>query len=244
MVGGHDSQPRQCWKCRGAVGKSWLCPDCGVIQPLPEDLDHFGCLGFSRLLRLDSHILTERFHERSRQVHPDFFQTKSEREQAFSLDRSAALNRAYRTLRDPVGRMAYLVRLESGEAEIAAKAPPDLLEEIFELQESLETFQGFDPSQPEDEEQKAARQQLVNERSQLEHRLARLDGELEKLAEQWDGLIGDAASTRRGVVLPDANAALIAGMRERLATRKYLTNTMNDISLTLEGRADAKDHRH
>ena len=57
-----------------------------------------------------------------------------------SLQRSSELNDAYRVLRDPVARVEYLLELEGmrKEGEHKQQAPPELLEEVFELNESLD----------------------------------------------------------------------------------------------------------
>jgi molecular chaperone HscB len=211
------------------VGEEWLCPACGTIQPLPDAIDDFACLGLPRHLQLDAQLLAERFHERSRRIHPDFFQTKSEREQSLSLEASARLNRAYRTLRDPIERMDALIRLETGQREIAAKAPPDLVEEIFELQELLESARERH-SDPE------LRERLKVEQGTLQQRLAELDKELEQLSARWDRAIDSDVEADK--------QALIAAMRDRLSGRHYLVNTIDDMTMTLEGRSDAKDRRH
>jgi molecular chaperone HscB len=199
------------------------------VQPLPPGVDYFTALGLPRRLHIDPQRLTERFHERSRQVHPDFFQTRSERERTLSLEASALLNRAYRTLRDPVERIAYLIRLETGEAEIAAKAPAELLEEVFELQELVESYRAGGAGE-------AGRARLEDEQRRLRERLAQLDGELERLSTEWDRSAeqGDAPTGK----------GLIARLRERLAGRQYLVNTIEDMTATLEGRSDGKDRRH
>jgi len=211
------------------TGDEWLCPACGAIQPLPDVIDDFACLGLPRHLQLDAQALAERFHERSRRIHPDFFQTKSGREQALSLEASARLNRAYRTLRDPIERMGALIRLETGQPEIAAKAPADLVEEIFELQELRETVR----ERPGDT---GLRERLLAERNTLIDRLTRLERELAQLAARWDRAVdGGADADKR---------ALIGAMRDWLSGRQYLVNTIDDITMTLEGRSDAKDRRH
>ncbi|MBI3620684.1 MAG: Fe-S protein assembly co-chaperone HscB [Nitrospirae bacterium] len=225
---------RPCWRCGKPVGEAWLCPACGAIQPLPDApdapgaIDDFACLGFPRHLQLDERLLAERFHERSRLVHPDFFQTKSERERALSLEVSARVNRAYRTLRDPIERMGALIRLETGQREIAAKAPADLVEEIFELQELRERAR----EQPGDPQ---LRERLKMEQGALRQRLAELDKELQQLSARWDRAVDGGGADK---------PALIAAMRDRLSGRQYLINTIDDITITLEGRSDAKDRRH
>ena len=54
------------------------------------------------------------------------------------------LNDAFRTLRDPVTRAEYFLR-ESG-LELSKDAPPELLEEVFELNMALEELRGGDES--------------------------------------------------------------------------------------------------
>ncbi len=76
------------------------------------------------------------------------------REQEWSLEQSSLLNDAYRTLNDPIKRTQYLLGLEGVELEEQSKSatekaraagevkkqivPPDLLEEVFELNMQLE----------------------------------------------------------------------------------------------------------
>lgn len=174
-------------------------------------------------------MLADRFHERSRRLHPDFFQTKSEREQALSLEASARLNRAYRRLRDPIERMGALIQLETGQHEIATKAPADLVEEIFELQELLESAR-------ERQGDPEFRTRLKAEQDAFRQRLAELDKELQQLSIRWDRAVDDGADADK--------RTLIAAMRDCLSGRQYLVNTIDDITITLEGRSDAKDRRH
>src|SRR5213595_587862 len=105
-------------------------------------MDHFEVFGLPRRLAIDTAELQRRFYELSRRYHPDFHQAAPPEEQVRALEASAGLNAAYRTLRDPIARIEYLVRLEEGRdtkegATVKPKAPPELLEEMFEIQEAL-----------------------------------------------------------------------------------------------------------
>src|SRR5438094_467851 len=105
-------------------------------------MDHFEVFGLPRRLAIDTAELQRKFYELSRRHHPDFHQTAPPEEQARELEASARLNAAYRALRDPILRVEYLVRLEEGRdtkegATVKPKAPPELLEEMFEIQEAL-----------------------------------------------------------------------------------------------------------
>src|SRR5260370_40319030 len=95
-------------------------------------------------LALDSDDLKRRFYERSRQWHPDRFSQAGKKAQETALQRSAVLNDAFRTLRDPVKRAEYFLE-ENG--IVAAKAPPpELLEEVFALNMALEELRDGDES--------------------------------------------------------------------------------------------------
>jgi len=105
-------------------------------------MNHFEVFGLERRLGIDAAALQRRFYELSRRYHPDFHASTSPEDQAQALAASARLNAAYRTLRDPIARIDYLVRLEEGRetkegASEKPKAPPELLEEMFEIQEAL-----------------------------------------------------------------------------------------------------------
>src|SRR3989449_11721168 len=105
-------------------------------------MDHFEVFGLPRRLGIDAAELQRKFYELSRRGHPDFHQGAPPERQAEILEASARLNAAYRALRDPIARIEYLVRLEEGRdtregATVKPKAPPELLEEMFEIQEAL-----------------------------------------------------------------------------------------------------------
>ena len=129
-----------CWSCCAATGGAHFCAACGKIQPLPRGADYFAFFGLPRKLTIDLADLEQRFHSLSWKLHPDNFVRASEDERQLSLDRSSQLNDAYRTLRDPVGRVEYLLGLAGmrKEGQKKQQAPPELLEEVFELNESLD----------------------------------------------------------------------------------------------------------
>jgi len=129
-----------CWSCSTATAGAHFCPACGKIQPLPRDADYFSFFGLPQKLILDLTTLEQRFHSLSWKLHPDRFVRAPEDERQLSLDLSSQLNDAYRTLRDPVARVEYLLSLSRlrKEGQKKQQAPPELLEEVFELNESLD----------------------------------------------------------------------------------------------------------
>src|ERR1700685_1338844 len=84
--------------------------------------------------------IEQKYLQLSWKLHPDNFVNASEQERELSLKRSSELNDAYRTLRDPLARVEYLLAIEGvrKEGEHKQQAPPELLEEVFELNESLD----------------------------------------------------------------------------------------------------------
>ena len=142
--------PVACWSCSVAHNESTLfCPHCSKIQPPPGG-DYFSVFGLEPRLNLDLAALEHEFHRLSRKLHPDRFARAGENEKQWSLADTALLNDAYRTLKDPLRRTEYLLKLQGAEigeehsgkdrkdAKDPSRVPADLLEEVFELNMQLE----------------------------------------------------------------------------------------------------------
>jgi molecular chaperone HscB len=182
--------------------------------------DVFQVFGLERRLAVDTPALQRRFYELSRQWHPDFHQTRPPDDQARALEESARVNAAYRALRDPIVRVEYLIRLEEGRETregdaVKPKAPPDLLAEMFEIQESLEAARGG----PLDG---ATRATLTEQRDGLRARMADAERRLAgPLSHAWDAAPkGD-------------RAAALTALKETLATRAYLRTVIDDLTAAL-----------
>src|ERR1700719_1098473 len=102
--------------------------------------DYFQVFGLPRKLSVDGSALEQKFLQLSWKLHPDNFVNASEQDKELSLQRSSELNDGYRVLRDPLARTEYLLQIEGErkEGEKKQQAPPELLEEVFELNESLD----------------------------------------------------------------------------------------------------------
>lgn len=219
-----------CWHCQSEIHGEYFCQQCVKVQPLTKELDYFSCLGLPRLLRINTDQLEAKFYELSRVFHPDFFQNKTQAEQAISLRNSALLNTAYRTLKDPIQRAEYLLRLEAGSAKDIRTAPPaDLFEEILTLQEDLEEFRSASSeTDPAGKEELRAR--LHADRASLEERQRGLEARLYELFSAWDSLQdrelhGEQVRTEKDVVLKE--------MQETLSNRTYLRNIVTDLVSTI-----------
>ena len=218
-----------CWHCQSEVHGEYFCVQCVKVQPVSKELDYFTCLGLPRRLNIDPEALEAKFYELSRVFHPDFFQNKSDSEQAISLGNSALLNTAYRTLKDPIRRAEYLIQLEAGSAKDIRTSPPaDLFEEILALQEDLEEFRSAAPGQ-DPAHMEALRTRLKADRETLERRQREMETRLLELFTAWDTLQSrkdpdDQARRERDAVLKE--------MREILSNRTYLRNIVNDMVAT------------
>jgi len=185
-------------------------------------MNHFEVFGLPRRLAIDTAELQRTFYELSRRGHPDFHQAAPAERQAEILEASARLNAAYRALRDPIARIEYLVRLEEGRetregATVKPKAPPELLEEMFEIQEALQEAKSGGLDAGSRETLGAQRERL---RARYEQEESRLRG---PLSQAWD-----AAG-------PAERAGALTAFKESLATRAYLRTVIDDIDEALGG---------
>jgi len=201
--------------------------------------DYFGVFGLPRKLNLDLGRLEKEFYRMSRKLHPDLYVNRPTAEQERALQMSSQLNDAYRTLKDPVTRTQYLLSLEGVQLEEQSKAatdharttgeekkqivPPDLLEEVFELNMQLQEMKASGGQDPE------ARGQLETAKKNFEVRLESLGSELRQRWHEWDAVIernGTPESAERGKVR-DA-------MVDLLNRRSYIRNLVRDVNEALK----------
>lgn len=86
-------------------------PSEGFEALLVAAADHFERLGLPRRFAVDREALERAYLERAQRVHPDRFAGGSSGQQRAAMEASAALNEAYRVLRDAVRRAEYLCKL-------------------------------------------------------------------------------------------------------------------------------------
>jgi molecular chaperone HscB len=231
-----SQQGSACWSCATQV-ESHFCTACGKVQP-PAPADYFSFFGLPRKLHLDIAALEREFYKLSRHLHPDLFVRTSPREQEWSLEQSSRLNDAYRTLRDPIARTEYLLGLEGVQMEEQSKqatdqaratgaekkqiVPPDLLEEVFELNMQLEEMRVARQAGATDID---ALEQLRTEKSRFEQRLEILSAELNRYWQEWDALSEGAPDELRKPVRDR--------MLDVLNRRSYIRNLLRDVDAAL-----------
>jgi molecular chaperone HscB len=189
-------------------------------------------------LTLDVVALEKQFYTMSRRLHPDRFAAKPLAEQEAALAQSSLLNDAYRTLKDPILRTQYLLKLEGVELEEQSKAateaarasgtekkqvvPPELLEEVFELNMQLQEMRAANQI---GEDEPELRRDLMTAKDAFDAKMVETQAELEGLWQAWDAAVdaGDGAEKAR------AKDAMV----ELLNKRSYLRNLVRDVNEAL-----------
>src|SRR6266849_5016758 len=215
--------PLFCWNCHERTLGTHFCPSCGKLLQLPQAVDYFALFEMPRKLWIEMSGLEQKFLQLSWKLHPDNFVNASEQERELSLKRSSELNDAYRALRDPVARVEYLLGIEGTrkEGEHKQQAPPELLEEVFELNESLDELREAKASGGD---LAALKSRLESAQKNFQQKLGEVDAELQSAAKEWDAALdGDAASRKK----------IIAQLNELLNRRSYIRNLVTNVQKEL-----------
>ena len=237
------STKTNCWSC-GDMRAAHFCQQCGKVQP-PAPVDYFTFFGLSYRLNLDTAKLEREFYSLSRHLHPDTNAIRTSQEQEWSLQQSSSLNDAYRTLKDPIARTEYLLRLQGVRMEEQSTAatedarrtgkakkqvvPPDLLEEVFELNMQLEEA-GMNKKMGEADRSLAS--ELRDTKKTLQTKYDGMMEELHSAWKDWDGLIDRAE--QGGNVLEEDRVVVRDKMLNILNRRGYVRNLLRDIEEVLE----------
>lgn len=201
-------------------------------------MNYFEFFDLPRKLTLDVVALEKQFYAMSRRLHPDRFASKPVAEQEAALAQSSLLNDAYRTLKDPILRTQYLLKLEGVELEEQSKAateaarasgmekkqvvPPELLEEVFELNMQLQEMRAANQM---GEDEPELRRDLMTAKDAFDAKMVETQGELEGLWSAWDAGV-DAGDEPEKVRAKDAMVTL-------LNRRSYLRNLVRDVNEAL-----------
>ncbi len=105
-------------------------------------MSHFEVFGLSPRFDLDGAGLEKRYRELSLALHPDRAAKGDAKERRAVLERSTALNDAYKVLKDPMKRAFYLLKLQGVDLDredggTQQDMPPEFLEEVIDLREQL-----------------------------------------------------------------------------------------------------------
>jgi molecular chaperone HscB len=174
-------------------------------------VNYFDFFGLPRKLTVDLKDLEQRFYKLSRQWHPDRFARASAKERQKAEESTALLNDGYRTLRDPVARAEYLLKqhgLDIGEQK-SSNVPPELLEEVFELNMALEELRHGDED---------ARPQLEEAREKFAAMRAAIDAGLQSQFAGYDD---------------SGDLAVLEQIRAVLNRRRYIRNLLREVEKEL-----------
>lgn len=219
--------PLACWSCSvGHSDSTLFCPHCSKIQPPPGG-DYFSVFGIEPKFELDLPALESEFHRLSRKLHPDRFARALENERQWSLSDTALLNDAYRTLKDPIRRTEYLLKLEEPDSdngtaprdrEGVSRVPSDLLEEAFDLNMQLEEMRMARKSGAQDPELQSS---LEEARRKFTALLQDVENDLRCEWRVWDA--GDETARQK-------TQKKMVGLLDR---RRYLSNLVRDVNEVL-----------
>lgn len=172
--------------------------------------------GIERKLDLDERALQKRFYELSREWHPDRFSRKGPEASAQAMENTAVINDGYRTLRDPVKRAEYLLTEEGfpiGEQR-SKDVPPELLEEVFELNMALEEMRSGDES---------ARPALEEAKDKFVGMRMDIDRQLKSLFAKYDASESESETAKQA----------LHEVRGALNKRRYIENLIRDVDKAL-----------
>jgi molecular chaperone HscB len=155
------------------------------------------------------------------------------------MEQTSLLNDAYRTLKDPIRRTEYLLHLQGVELEEQSKTateaartsgnikkqvvPPDLLEEVFELNMQLEELRMNKKVGADDP---ALVKELEAQKVSLENKHEALLDELTTYWNDWDQFADGGSEDDRNKVRDK--------MVDLLNRRNYIRNLVRDVNGVLE----------
>jgi molecular chaperone HscB len=218
-----SNPPFVCWSCQERSLGTHFCASCGKLQQIPQSLDYFALFEMPKKLWIEMGELEKKFLQLSWKLHPDNFVNASEPERALSLKHSSELNDAYRVLRDPIARVEYLLGVEGmrKEGEQKQQVPPELLEEVFELNESLDELR---EAKMEGGDLTALKLRLQSAENNFQGKLGEVDAHLQQTAHAWD-VASESDTAKRKEIMTRLN--------ELLNRRSYIRNLVTNVQKEL-----------
>jgi molecular chaperone HscB len=130
----------ECWSCKGpASPRALFCSVCGAVQP-PRQMSYFQRLGLPSGFDIDLSELERHYLGFQRRLHPDRFAARSAKEKLYSQQQATALNEAHETLKEPLKRAVYLLKLAGAKIDMdgaSTTSDPELLMAAMEAREAL-----------------------------------------------------------------------------------------------------------
>lgn len=112
---------------------------CTEGEPLDLSRDYFAAFALPLDCDVDLSLLAARYRQLQQAVHPDRFLRECDRSQRLAQQQAAYVNEAYSTLKTPLSRAQYLLRLAGQErAQETTVSDPVFLMAQIELRERLD----------------------------------------------------------------------------------------------------------
>jgi molecular chaperone HscB len=137
---------------------------------------YFSLFELPQQYQLDTAVLSQRYRQLQQQLHPDRYAHAGEQELRLAVQYSSFVNEAYATLRYPLSRALYLLKLAGMDEEAVAAQQVDgsFLIQQMELREKLETFHD-----------------LVDPDTVMEHLLQEISADLADLEQEAAAALGE-----------------------------------------------------
>ncbi|CAK9800241.1 Iron-sulfur cluster co-chaperone protein HscB [Anthophora plagiata] len=134
-----SDSPLKCWNCNFIYKSDLFCTKCKVLQEPPENLTYFDVMGISKSYDVTFTEIQKKYKALQKQLHPDKFSNKSEKEKQLSETLSSLVNEAYSTLINPLKRGLYMLKLNGVTiSEETDNVHAEFLMEIMEKNEEIE----------------------------------------------------------------------------------------------------------
>ena len=131
--------------------------------------DDFTLFGLPQRFALDRAELDRRWRQLQGEVHPDRFSAQGAAAQRVAMQWAVRVNEAYRRLKEPLARGAYLCELRGAaiEAERNTAMPPSFLMQQMQWREALDEAEGLAAVEKIDADVAAAEGRMLAELQRL-----------------------------------------------------------------------------
>ncbi len=118
---------------------------------ISTDQNFFQLFDLAAHFEIDGDALDVRYHELQNETHPDRFSSGTEQEKMRAVQLNSYLNEAYTTLKSPLQRAGYLLKLQDVEIDTVSQQDlgMDLLLEQMQLREKIAELPDDDSALPE-----------------------------------------------------------------------------------------------
>ena len=135
--------------------------------------DHFTLFGLPRRYVLDMPELERLYRDVQARVHPDRHVGLSDAEQRLAMQWSTQANEAYQTLRQPLKRAQYLLRLAGVDVQLEHNTamPPEFLMQQMEWREAVAEASAAGDEQALEHMHRRIKQEMAGQYQKLEQHL-------------------------------------------------------------------------